>query len=337
MLTWFYFSFNCIAPILLLVFMGYFLKRKGVFTPDFLTTGNRFCFHYCISTMLFKTVYDLDGLRSVNWRLCIFIVAALGLLTIVGLAASYVCTDVHERRGVIAQTWMRSNNAIIGFPLAESIGGEAALAALAPLQIPSIAMYNSISVICLTIFSRNSGQKINWKRIGMSILKNPLIRGLLLGLLCLIIREMLPVRADGTPVFRMSRDIPALYTAVGYVSRIATPLSLIILGGKFELSAVAGMKKEIITTSVGRLIIAPIIGFTAFLLCIKAGFLEMDPNLTAALIPIFASPVSVSTVPMAAEMGADDVLAGQLLVWTSLGSMFTLFILIVIMQAIGWL
>ena len=176
MLNWFLFSFNSIAPILILVFMGYFLKQKGILTPEFLSVGNRFCFHYCISTMLFKTVYDLDGLRSVSWKMCIFIVLSLGLLTLCGLAASAVCTDVRERRGVIAQTWMRSNNAIIGFPLAESIGGAEALAALAPLQIPSIAMYNSVSVICLTIFSRNADRKISWKRIGISILKNPLIR-----------------------------------------------------------------------------------------------------------------------------------------------------------------
>ena len=337
MLNWFLFSFNSIAPILILVFMGYFLKQKGILTPEFLSVGNRFCFHYCISTMLFKTVYDLDGLRSVSWKMCIFIVLSLGLLTLCGLAASSVCTDVTERRGVIAQTWMRSNNAIIGFPLAESIGGAEALAALAPLQIPSIAMYNSVSVICLTVFSRDADRKISWKRIGISILKNPLIRGLLAGLLCLLAREFIPKGPDGTPVFTIAGACPALYTAVSYISRIATPLSLIILGGRFELSAVQGMKKEIITTSVGRLILAPIIGFGLFFLCVRLGFLEMSPNLTAALIPIFASPVSVSTVPMAAEMGADDVLAGQLLVWTSLGSMFTLFILIVIMQAIGWL
>lgn len=62
--------------------------------------------------------------------------------------------------------------------------------------------------------------------------------------------------------------------------------------------------------TIGRLIIAPIIGFGIFCLCVGAGFLEL---------------------------GADDVLAGQLLVWTSLGSMFTLFILIILLQAIGWL
>lgn len=31
MLHWFSFSFNCIAPILILVFMGYILRQKGVF------------------------------------------------------------------------------------------------------------------------------------------------------------------------------------------------------------------------------------------------------------------------------------------------------------------
>ena len=40
---------------------------------------------------------------------------------------------------------------------------------------------------------------------------------------------------------------------------------------------------------------------------------------------------------MASEMNADDVLAGQLVVWTSLMGTVSLFVLIVLFQALSWL
>ena len=45
----------------------------------------------------------------------------------------------------------------------------------------------------------------------------------------------------------------------------------------------------------------------------------------AAFVAMFASPVAVSTVPMAQSMGADHALAGQLVVWTTLISSLVIF------------
>ena len=49
-----------------------------------------------------------------------------------------------------------------------------------------------------------------------------------------------------------------------------------------------------------------------------------------ALIALFSTPVAVSSAPMAVEMGQDGELAGQLVVWTSLFSILSLFIIIMI-------
>jgi predicted permease len=41
---------------------------------------------------------------------------------------------------------------------------------------------------------------------------------------------------------------------------------------------------------------------------------------------MFATPVAVSSVPMAQEMKGDAALAGQLVVWTTLASALSVFI-----------
>ena len=53
-----------------------------------------------------------------------------------------------------------------------------------------------------------------------------------------------------------------------------------------------------------------------------------------ALIALFATPVAVSSAIMAGEMDNDEVLAGQLVVWSSLFSMLTMFVIIVIVKSV---
>ena len=55
----------------------------------------------------------------------------------------------------------------------------------------------------------------------------------------------------------------------------------------------------------------------------------------AILIALFATPIAVSSAPMAAQMGQDEELAGQIVVWTSALSAFSLFIIIFICAQIG--
>ena len=52
------------------------------------------------------------------------------------------------------------------------------------------------------------------------------------------------------------------------------------------------------------------------------GFVSLE---FPALITLYGTPLAVSTVPMNSEMGSDGELAGQLVVWTTLVSAFTLF------------
>ena len=55
----------------------------------------------------------------------------------------------------------------------------------------------------------------------------------------------------------------------------------------------------------------------------------------ATYVGVFATPVAVASAIMAKEMHADDELAGQLVVWTSLVSTVTIFAYVTILRSIG--
>ena len=57
----------------------------------------------------------------------------------------------------------------------------------------------------------------------------------------------------------------------------------------------------------------------------------------AVLFVMFGSPVAISSYPMAVEMNGDGELAGQLVVFTTLSSMFTMFAGVFLMKTLGWM
>ena len=105
-----------------------------------------------------------------------------------------------------------------------------------------------------------------------------------------------------------------------------------MLGVQFEFSAVKELKREILFGTLIRTVLVPLLGLGIAFLFLRSRF---DGAQFAALVALFATPVAVSSVPMAQEMGADHTLAGQLVVWTTLISAVTVFIASFLLRLVG--
>ena len=62
----FMFSVNAVMPIVLLVVLGYILKRIGFMPPEFAKKANTIVFRVCLPAMLFLNVYKNDGIGSIS-------------------------------------------------------------------------------------------------------------------------------------------------------------------------------------------------------------------------------------------------------------------------------
>lgn len=339
MLSIFWYAFNAVAPVLLLALFGYVLRQKGVLQPDFLKAGNKFAFRYCLSIQLFYNVYNTSDLGKIPWGLVLFAVVFVLAMFAVGMLGSRVITKDIRQRGVLAQCPFRSNVAIIGLSITSALGNQEAIAISSILIAVTVLLYNTLAVICLTVYSEeNLKHHLNFWDMLVRITQNPLIRGIAAGLICLVIRSFIPRTADGELVFSISGSLPALYTAIQNISRMASPLMLIILGGEFSFSAVNALRKQIFAGVFSRLVVVPVLGYTLIYLCSSVwGIFHAGPAEYAAMVGILASPVAASTVVMANEMGADETLAGQIVVWSSLFSSFTIFLIIVVLRSLALL
>ena len=329
---------NCVLPIVLQILLGYFLKRIGFFSPQFIRGGNKFVFKVLLPTVMFYNIYTLEGIREISWSSAVFSVVAVIALFLIGIAVAVATTKVQARRGVITQGVFRSNVNIVGLSMASALGGDPAMSVVAIMSALTVPLYNVLAVGSLSMFSPQSGSRKNpLQGMVKKVIRNPIIIGALIGLFCLVVRE-LQRSLLGSVVFSVQEDVPFLFKAVSNVKSITTPFALLILGAEFEFSAIKGMFREVAVGTFFRLVGAPLIGIlSAWLLSTYTGLVSFGPYEYAAFVALFGSPVAVSSVAMAEQMDGDTALATPLVVWTSVFSILTIFLQVCILMAVGLL
>jgi len=313
-------------PIVVIIGLGYFLKQHRIIKEDFFPVLNRLCFRCSLPCLLFYNVYNLDNISKISdyTKICLFAAVSILIIFSVALVAVILLVKDEKQKGVLHQCAYRSNYAIIGISLATSIcqGDTKPVVAASILSSISIPLFNVLATISLSIFVKDNEKKVSVISVLKKIITNPLILGVAAGFVCLSIRFIIPVNADGSKYFTIRQNLPFVYKSVSMIALSASPIALIALGGNFSFSAVKKLKKQIIAGVVSRTVLCPLAClFAAY----KAGFSSLE---FPALIALYGTPIAVSTVPMTAEMGSDSELAGQLVVWTTLSSAFSLFAII---------
>lgn len=312
------FAANATLPIVLTVAIGYILKKLGFMNESFAKAANRLVFRIFLPAMLFLNVYTMDATLTQDMRYVVYALCALGVVFLLGLVTVVVFVDRPERRGVLLQGVFRSNYALIGIPLAGSLFGASGVAVASLLSAVLIPAFNVLAVISLSVFHAG-GERVRVGSILLGIVKNPLIDAVAVGLLTLGVRSLF---VSWGVDFRLS-DIEPFFDVLSYLSAMATPLALLVLGAQFEFSAIGALRREITLGVLMRAIVVPTLALgTAFV-----AFRDIFGGAHfAALVAAFTTPVAVSSVPMAQEMGGDSTLAGQLVVFTTITSAATVFL-----------
>lgn len=329
------FTINVVLPIILPILVGYFLKRIHFFKEGFLAQANKLVFTVFIPILLFSNLYMAD-LSTINWLFVGFSAGSILVLFFIGIIITLFFPD-RKQKGVILQASFRSNYAIIGIPLATMLGGESAVASAAVVAAATVPLFNILAVISLTMFDHAEGEHVDIKNMLYKIITNPLIIGVVCGLIVCGINTLIgmdtmksllhPVDENGND---LREGLYFVYKTIKDLGGVATPLALIILGGRFEFSAVKKLWKQLTVSVTLRLVITPLVFLT---IAYFIGFKSTTEF--AILIALFGTPIAVSSAPMAAQMGQDEELAGQIVVWTSAVSAITLFLIILICTFIG--
>ncbi len=325
----FIFAADAVLPILLTVALGYFLKHIKFCTADFAKALNKLCFRVFLPVMLAYNLYSGGGVTADDLEIVGFVAVACVVMFALGLLIVTVFIKDPAQKGVVLQCAFRSNFAIIGLPLAQSIAGDEGARLAAVASAVSIPIFNVFAVISLSVFRKkdDEGKRVTVWEIIHGIITNPLIIGIVCGLLMIGIESLVNM---GGADFRFSNITP-VYSVMKSLTAVTSPMTLIALGAQFEFKSVKRLFKPIAVGTVSRLVVMPslVIG-AAYLL-----FPQFSSAHFAMLLALSGSPVALSSAIMASEMNADGELAGQLVIWTTLFSMLTVFGLVTLLRSVG--
>ena len=304
-------AFNVVLPLMLCIMLGYFLNRIGMIGEALRKGMNSLCFKVFLPFYLFQSVYTTDVSAAFNGTLMIFCCVAM---TAWFALLMYLIPKVEKenpRRGVLIQAMFRSNFALFGLPMAESLCGAERMGPTSLLIGVCVPLVNILAVITLESFR---GGKPSIRKMLLGIAKNPLIIASVLGV-----------------VFNLL-DIPlpsAVQKTITDLGRVATPLSLVALGASFTFASVAGYRMQLALGVSGKLVLCPLIMVTLGVL------LGLRAEMLVPVLIFFGAPTAVSSFPMAQQMDGDGELAAALVVFTSALSILTIFLWVFVLKTIG--
>ncbi len=326
----FLFACNAVVPVLLLALLGWVLQKLRFADDAFFKKANKLVFRVFLPILLYCNIYEIDSLQQVNWGAVGYTAAVVLLLYAIGVLLAKLLIPDRLQKGPFIQCVYRSNCAIVGLPLAEALGGAQAMAFTAVATAVTIPLFNTLAVICLSHYAGT--EKPPLRQTLLRTVKNPLIIAVALGIATVGVRMLLPKNDAGEAVFLLSRDCPFLFSALTTAAKAATPLALVVLGARFDFSAVRALRKQISIAVFMRLIFAPALAIGGAVLLSRCGVLPFTKVEYPALVAVFASPIAVSSSVMVSEIGGDDQYGAQLVVWTSVLSVFTVFLTVFLMR-----
>lgn len=301
-------SLNVVFPLFLTMSLGYFLKYLNLFDNSTLDRMNNITFKSFLPMLLFYNIYKTDLHDTFNLKLIIFSVTCIIVLYLILYLLVPLIEKDNKKRGALLQGLFRSNFVIFGLPITESLFGSEKVGVAAILIAIIVPLFNMLSVLALETFRDG---KLNFKKIFIGIIKNPLIIASCLGVLTLLLKIKIPTAIEKT---------------ISDVSKIATPLSLILLGASFKFDNIKKYLKQTTIAVIGKTILIPCIILP---ICIMFGYRDVE---LSTLMIIFAAPTAISSFTMAQQMDSDSDLAGQIVVFTSAFCVITVFMWIFILK-----
>lgn len=307
------FALHIMLPNILLLLLGWGLKRLGYLNEAFCAEASRTVFLVSLPLLLFLGILNGSADYSAQSAL---LAAGIGSTLLIFVSAEWAAArwvGQTADKGVFVQGVFRGNLAIIGLSLCANAYGAAGLAVAAVYTGVLTILYNILAVITL---SRHQGRRLRWGGMLLAILKNPLIIGIAAAML---------VQQSGLNVPQ-----PLLSTAK-YLGGLALPLALLCAGASFNPKSLLGAGDISLWASAGRLLFAP-------LLAVAVGWaLGLRGLHMGVLFLMSAAPVAAASYVMTRALGGNAEAAANILGLTTAASTLTTSLGIVLMRWAGWM
>lgn len=280
------FAFGITGPILILLGLGWGLRKAAMIDAPFVARANGLVFTVALPALLFFSLATSPPGEAFDLRLTL--VGLGGTLLLIGLLLIVGRLLPPDQRGVFVQGSYRGNLAILGVALAVATYGDEVLPLVAVYIAAVTTVYNIVAVWLLE--SRGALRQIA---------RNPILLGI----------------AGGAIASWLNLPIPVVLENTGkYLASMALPIALLCIGASLDLKSLRIHGRAITLATFFKLIVSPILLVG---LGLAAGV--KDEHL-GILFFLAASPTATASYIMARQMTAHGALAAEIIaVTTALG------------------
>jgi malonate transporter len=296
------FTANIVVPVFIIVALGYLLRKKNLINDNFVSLSSKIVFNVSLPVLIFVEIakINLDVILDLKLILFVYIGTLISFILIWVLSIPFIKEG--KDQSVFLQGSFRGNFAVVGLALIANLYGPEKLGKASLVLAFTVPLYNVLAVIALTVPVRKE-RNMDMKKTMWEIVKNPLILGVLFAL--------------PFSYFKIHINDLILTTA-NYVAALALPLALLGIGGFLNFHDV---KEGFRLTSISTIIKLIIIPLTATIAAYNIGF--AGDNLGIIFI-LFGCPTAIASFIMAEAMGVNSKLAGNILLMTTVLSVFTI-------------
>ncbi len=306
-------AFSTLAPVVLLVVLGFALRIWKFLPAQFFTQLNRLVFWVALPAVLFIETAQAqlatgDAARTAGAMLLANLIVAIDAW----LAVCWMHLPLPTLRSFV-QGAFRGNYSYVGLPIVffaipDNRSHPAILLALAGLTIVN----NMGAVLLLTPFEKKEGGEsasvaaVILRAIA-GIFRNPLVIACILGVVASAMKAHCGV------------ELPeSLARALKAAGGISMGGALIALGAGLELGRLRGVFGLAALSCAFRLIACPLLGL------LTTRLLGIDGDLRLAALLFISTPAAVASYVMADQMDADRDLAGSIVVLSTIAALPTM-------------
>ncbi len=290
-----------VVPMAIMMAIGVWMRLGKVADRPTMKKVDQIVTKVFMPLLMFKNVYTADLSQIDGYGVFLYGAAGLIVLFLFGILVLPKIMKNPASAAAMGQALLRPNYMLFGAVVAESIYGEGNIGLVMIMGAFTIPFFNALAVILLEIGRNSTASPLS---ILKSICKNMIV--------------MAAVIAMGFKLLHL--QLPALVQDVVWdLSGLATPLAFLSLGVSLDVKSIQANRKTLSWGILGRLIVIPVLFLGAG---IGLGFRGIE---LTSLVVLFGTPTAVSSYPLAVAMDADGELAGQMVIFTTLCSLVSIF------------
>ncbi len=304
-------TLNAIAPIFLIIAIGYVLYRTRIVGEEVWSAIEHICFYLLLPFLIIRTLSraNLGGVPIVDFTL-VLVVAIFGMSLLLILIHTALRSR-YPQGGPSFTSLFQGITRFHGFVALAIIGplyGDEGVTLAAIALAIMVPMLNMLSVIVLSVYGSGNSDP-DFKQVLLRILKNPLIIACVTGLV---------LNWTGVP------DV--IFDTIIIIGNGGLGLALLAVGAGLRIGQAADQKLLIATGVFTRLIGMPVI------IIVMAWLIGLEGLPRTVAIIAGAVPTAASSYVMARKMGGNAELMSNIMTFQVIAAVFTLPVFIYIAE-----